>query len=236
MALIKCPECGTEISDKSKVCANCGYPLKAELKKEKEERELFQKEEREKDLLINNIKKLPVSRLYEIAHNCHYSQKDEKSAYAFYEMITISFPNTPECAYSKSQIDNLLKSNKSLHEISSSEKEEIIELYVGELINEVLNTDVSCSVIKRQLEQRKQLKESGIDGYYEYKVIPVMDKVGRTDIDQVSEILNQMGLDGWHLKSAMTNELGKNALMILGLGINSTADETVLIFERYIKI
>lgn len=27
MALIKCPECGKEISDKSKVCIHCGYPM-----------------------------------------------------------------------------------------------------------------------------------------------------------------------------------------------------------------
>lgn len=28
MALINCPECGKEISDKSEVCIHCGYPLK----------------------------------------------------------------------------------------------------------------------------------------------------------------------------------------------------------------
>ena len=27
MALIKCPECGKEISDKAKVCINCGCPV-----------------------------------------------------------------------------------------------------------------------------------------------------------------------------------------------------------------
>lgn len=27
MALIKCPECGKQISDKSKVCIGCGYPI-----------------------------------------------------------------------------------------------------------------------------------------------------------------------------------------------------------------
>lgn len=27
MALINCPECGKEISDKSKQCIHCGYPL-----------------------------------------------------------------------------------------------------------------------------------------------------------------------------------------------------------------
>lgn len=28
MALIKCPECGKDVSDKSDVCIHCGYPLK----------------------------------------------------------------------------------------------------------------------------------------------------------------------------------------------------------------
>lgn len=27
MALIKCPECGKEISDKASSCPNCGYPI-----------------------------------------------------------------------------------------------------------------------------------------------------------------------------------------------------------------
>ena len=28
MAIIKCPECGQEISDQSRNCIHCGYPLK----------------------------------------------------------------------------------------------------------------------------------------------------------------------------------------------------------------
>lgn len=28
MALIKCPECGKQISDKAEHCIGCGYPLK----------------------------------------------------------------------------------------------------------------------------------------------------------------------------------------------------------------
>ena len=27
MALIKCPECGREVSDKALSCPNCGYPI-----------------------------------------------------------------------------------------------------------------------------------------------------------------------------------------------------------------
>ena len=30
MALIKCPECGSKISDKSIECIKCGYPLDSE--------------------------------------------------------------------------------------------------------------------------------------------------------------------------------------------------------------
>lgn len=30
MSLIKCPECGKEISDKATVCIHCGYPIKEE--------------------------------------------------------------------------------------------------------------------------------------------------------------------------------------------------------------
>lgn len=28
MALIKCPECGKEVSDKAKNCTNCGFPIR----------------------------------------------------------------------------------------------------------------------------------------------------------------------------------------------------------------
>lgn len=34
MALIKCPECGKEISDKSQACIHCGFPLEAAEPKE----------------------------------------------------------------------------------------------------------------------------------------------------------------------------------------------------------
>ena len=33
MALIKCPECGKEISDKAKACPECGYKMKKSKKK-----------------------------------------------------------------------------------------------------------------------------------------------------------------------------------------------------------
>ncbi len=43
MSLIKCPECGKEVSSKSKVCIHCGYPISEDvelLKKAKQQEEL----------------------------------------------------------------------------------------------------------------------------------------------------------------------------------------------------
>lgn len=34
MALIKCPECNKEISDKAEICVHCGYPISKWIKEE----------------------------------------------------------------------------------------------------------------------------------------------------------------------------------------------------------
>ena len=91
------------------------------------------------------------------------------------------------------------------------------------------------------------LREKNIEGYYEYKVISLLDvgglfksNSGRVDTEAMANKLNDLGIDGWHLVTAYSNELGKNALSggaggVL-LGINSTVDENILIFERFVKI
>ena len=81
-----------------------------------------------------------------------------------------------------------------------------------------------------------QLRQNGAEGYYEYSVKSITDERGRTNIQKLNDLLNQMGLAGWKLATTHTNEVGKNALMAAGLGINSTVDETILIFERFVKL
>ena len=83
---------------------------------------------------------------------------------------------------------------------------------------------------------KEKLRVAGAEGYYEYSVVSLVDEGGRTNVKKMAETLNQMGLAGWHLVTSHTNELGKNALMLAGFGINATADETILIFERYVKL
>lgn len=43
MALIKCPECGKEISDKADVCIGCGFPINKYTKSEEEKLEPYTK-------------------------------------------------------------------------------------------------------------------------------------------------------------------------------------------------
>ena len=94
---------------------------------------------------------------------------------------------------------------------------------------------------RQKAEQEKyqarinHLKATGRDGYYEYKVISIVDKKGAVDIERLMNELNDLGLDGWRLQCAYTNEMGKDSLQIAGFGINATADQNILIFERFVK-
>lgn len=74
-------------------------------------------------------------------------------------------------------------------------------------------------------------------GYYEYKVISLYDTAtGSVDISQLTKTLNDLGMDGWHLVTAYSNELGQNATPGFLKTINSTIDENILIFERFIRL
>ena len=47
--------------------------------------------------------------------------------------------------------------------------------------------------------------------------------------------LNHLAETGWHVKGVFSNELGKNALAIMGIGINGTVDQSIVILERDIR-
>jgi len=44
MGLIKCPDCGKEVSDKANVCINCGFPIEEYLKEQTEQRRKLTKQ------------------------------------------------------------------------------------------------------------------------------------------------------------------------------------------------
>lgn len=92
---------------------------------------------------------------------------------------------------------------------------------------------------KKSLEEMKQdqIKRNPL---YEYKIETVTDySTGEINDAEVQKILLQYSSEGWRLHSIFTNEIGKSSsttsLSFLGVGVNATIDQTVLIFERCIK-
>lgn len=86
----------------------------------------------------------------------------------------------------------------------------------------------------------EKLKKNGAEGYYEYKVISLIDEDGGyIDIKQLTTNLNALGIEGWRLVSAYSNEIGHNSSSS-GFGgystsTNATVDQNILIFERFVK-
>lgn len=84
------------------------------------------------------------------------------------------------------------------------------------------------------------LKENGHEGYYEYRVLSLVDdNSGAIDINTIYKQLNDLGRQGWRLRCAFTNEIGKNSSSAgvggFSSGTNATVDQNVLILERFIR-
>ncbi len=81
-----------------------------------------------------------------------------------------------------------------------------------------------------RLEQYKK------NPFYEYDYIVVPNKSdGTTDKEHIKEILTNYAIQGWRLVTMYSNEIGKNAVTVGGVGGNVTICEDVLVFERCIK-
>ena len=65
-----------------------------------------------------------------------------------------------------------------------------------------------------------------------YTTHKIEDKLGALDSFELLNVLRKYADDGWTFKFAITNEIGKNAIGIGGIGVNSTQEETVLVFEK----
>lgn len=58
---------------------------------------------------------------------------------------------------------------------------------------------------------------------------------GSTDKERIAKIIKEHAFQGWRLVTMYSNEIGKNALAVGGVGANSTMCEDILLFERCIK-
>ena len=129
---------------------------------------------------------------------------------------------------------------KKQYEVKMQKEQLAVEAKVHQTIRERLEAEKQNSVAITSL------KQMGAEGYYQYKVISLLDvgglfksNSGRVNTEAMMQTLNELGMEGWHLVTAYSNELGKNALSGGAggfiMGTNSTVDENILIFERFIK-
>ena len=86
----------------------------------------------------------------------------------------------------------------------------------------------------------EKLKNNGAEGYYEYKVISLVDEDGgHIDPKQLTANLNALGIEGWHLVSAYSNEIGHTSRSSgyggFSTSTNATIDQNILIFERFVR-
>lgn len=129
--------------------------------------------------------------------------------------------------------DNLLNASKEGKEYIHSilqEKQDLIDS-VKEEQQRLAEEQKRLAMIK-QIELDKINYAKSFNEYYEYDVVTIENKsTGEVKIDKLRNILSDYSSKGWKLHSIYSNELGKNAL----LGINATASEDVLIFERRVE-
>ncbi|MBQ7955885.1 MAG: hypothetical protein IJ282_09045 [Lachnospiraceae bacterium] len=82
----------------------------------------------------------------------------------------------------------------------------------------------------------KRLEQCKKNALYEYDVVVISNKAtGEVNSEEISAVIRDHAMNGWKLHTMYSNEIGKNAVAVVGVGINVTASEDVLIFERCIK-
>lgn len=99
-----------------------------------------------------------------------------------------------------------------------------------------LKRDPEIVRVAEQLQKETILKNP----VYEYKTVIVEDLAnGKINIEAINSILTRYSNERWRLHSVLASEIGKNATGInvggIGVGVNATADEILLIFERIIS-
>lgn len=112
-----------------------------------------------------------------------------------------------------------------------------------EVKDERMRQEQEVNQMLEQKERLKKIKEEQIlkNPMYEYALEIVNDNNdGTVNGYALNQMITQYAETGWRLHSISMNEVGKNAsaslIGIFGISLNATIDQTVLIFERCIKL
>ena len=138
-----------------------------------------------------------------------------------------------KCKYCNSPLLDKYRDSVNFYEKHASEQN-VHELYLESLAEQVQKIEQET---KRQVETEINRQNTAkMMGEYEYDIVTVVNtSKGLTDTDAIKKILTERSSKGWRLIAAYSNELGKNALSLYGFGVNATACQDVLYFERRLR-
>ena len=147
--------------------------------------------------------------------------------------------------FDKTEFERFVKNQHSIRtmtlgclSVSDKDVDQLVTMYKSQQEAQKRLAEEEQERLKHQelVEHQKQEFAKAYGVFYEYDVVTVLNEGhGRIDIPKMKQILTEHAMAGWKLHTIYSNELGKNALSILGLGVNATACEDVLIFERRIE-
>ena len=100
-----------------------------------------------------------------------------------------------------------------------------------------MNEDKKVNETSSDLSEEKIME---LNDQFEYDIVSILDKEhGVVDVERMSEVITSHASKGWRLAFVVPNETGHDSSLTeldgVSIGINSTLDQNVLIFERRIR-
>ena len=81
-----------------------------------------------------------------------------------------------------------------------------------------------------------QMADSKTLNSYEYAIESISNTFsGKTQKEEMLDVIKKYAQDGWRVHTIYSNELGRNVVAFMGVGVNATQSEDIIIFERHIQ-
>lgn len=194
MALVKCPECGKEISEGAKMCINCGYPLQNKKRK----------------LSIKNIVILVVVALLILgstlfALNYKLNDAEQKEV----DFVTVAISNigevnvksgskideaeklyselSPKCQRHVTNHKELLEARKTYNEYKAEETSNLID-EIGEV---TLDSEISISNAQKSYDNLSEDQKKMVESY-DY-LIAATEKIGSLKTENIESKISAIG-------------------------------------------
>ena len=165
---------------------------------------------------------MKCNEFYKLAYDTQYVNNNYHLAAAMCQLVVKNFPEEKEAEFAKKQLAHLETLGVDTANLFDETMEKAQRILDGDTRNYL------------DMIESMQLGMAGVEYRYEYKVVPVLDENDHADADRLAGVLNALGQQGWTLKTALTNDVSKGAGALLGL--RTAVEETVLIFERRIRV